>query len=748
MSPRAQLTHSVLARLLDGAVVCLLASCASQSFQPTFQSPARPLPEQIAKELATVPVRSEAQVVVAVSAEGRMLAWRLDALAAGPLWDHAVDAKSAPLIAGNTVVVHEGKAITVRDLQTGAVRVRLGEGARLVGADGEGDAVVIALLHEDGGNERGTVAYVEGSRVRWSETLSLSVGTPALARGYVIVPWATHRLSVLDAKDGAELARWHFNAAVLGQARVEHDGLYVGQHSLLRLRGQLLDENVADAAWVAPVARQIPGQPPLLLDGYLPVPEPDNAYHHVRLDFRVGAQSGVQEDTFYARFHRLVLGMQASADQLRFVHVLAHDAVGAGVAGTGLLVVDEGGTLTHLSHEGQARVLGALGKPLRVATLRATTFAPPAAVQGEAPAPTVAPLPAQLHAAAVVDDARLSAGRVYAVQQLAKTPSAEVTAQLVDLCVATHVPEAVRRAACDQLDGRKEGGDAVLAALRAPAAGNARTSALAKAAAHMQLKPAGALLAPQVLDLRTDPRDLPVLITALGELGHAPAAPIIDRFLRLHHAEPSGSELMPALQAAATALGTLRAKAQRQTLAVVAADGLSAEPLRKTAQDALGQLDAPLKPPRAPEAPVAVPAPAPAPAPPPDTRPRHLSAELVIETLRPVHADLVRCLKEGPDEPKSLRIAMVVGAQGDVESAFMLPGTVQACAEALVLPRRFPATQLGRQNVTHVVRLPAEKAKEKVRTPAPQPKSRSPRLPDAPGARAEGGSRQRSAASK
>jgi hypothetical protein len=707
-------------------LACLLASCASQSFQPTFESPKRPRPQQIARELATVPVRSEAQVVVGVTTEpSRLLAWRLDKLppapGAAPLWEHAVDAKSAPLIAGNTVVTQEGNAIVVRDLTTGAVRVRLGEGARLVGADGEGDAVVITLLHDDSEDEVGSVAYVQGSRVRWSAPLNLSVGTPALARGYVIVPWATSRLSVLDTKDGAELARWNFDTAVLGYARVEGDGIYVGQLGLLRLHGELLDANAADASWIAPVARQLPGQPPLMLDGYVPTPEPDNAYHHVRLDFRV-AQKGMQEDTFYARFHRLVFGLQASADQVRFVHVLPRDVVGAGVAGTGLLVVDEAGTLRHLSHDGQARVLGELGKTLRVATLRAPSFTPPPPAQGEAAAAPPAPLPVQLHAAAVIDDARLSAGRVYAVQQLAKTPSAEVTAQLVELCVATKVPEAVRRAGCDQLDDRQAGGEAVLAALRT-APGGARTSALAQAAAHMQLKPAGALLAPQVLNLRTDPRDLPVVISALGELGHVPAAPIIDRFLRLHHAEPEGSELIPALQAATTALATLHAKAQRETLAVVAADGLSAEPLRKSAQAALAQLDEPPKPAHAPEAPVAAAAPAPA----PDTRPRMLTGEAVDQTLRPVHSALVQCLKEAPDAPKSLRIAMVVGAAGDVESAFMLPGSVQACAEALVLPRRFPSTQIGRQNVTHVVRLPVEKAKAAQPTPGKRGKSEAPR---------------------
>ena len=50
--------------------------------------------------------------------------------------------------------------------------------------------------------------------------------------------------------------------------------------------------------------------------------------------------------------------------------------------------------------------------------------------------------------------------------------------------------------------------------------------------------------------------------------------------------------------------------------------------------------------------------------PPPDTRPRYLSAELVDETLHPIHDKLVSCLRQSPDEPKSVRIAMVISGSG------------------------------------------------------------------------------------
>jgi hypothetical protein len=68
---------------------------------------------------------------------------------------------------------------------------------------------------------------------------------------------------------------------------------------------------------------------------------------------------------------------------------------------------------------------------------------------------------------------------------------------------------------------------------------------------------------------------------------------VIDRFLRLHHAEPEGSELATALHAAAATLGTLRAKPSRNTLDRVRSDALTAEAVRKSASDALIAFDTP-----------------------------------------------------------------------------------------------------------------------------------------------------------
>lgn len=695
-------------RLATFALCLATAGCAQTSFRPTFKSPERPKPEQIAQQLASVPARQESSVVVAVASEPtRLIAWDLRH---GSLWQLETNAQSAPIVAGNYVVTQEGDEVVVRDLATGAARVTLDDDdGRLVSADGEGDAAVISLAHAAAqtGEAIGTLVYVAQGTKRWTQELKLAVGTPALTRGYVLVPWATHRLSVLDAQDGTELARWYFNAAVLGHARVDRGRVYVGQHGLLRVHPDLLEAKVETVTPIAPALRTLPAQPPLLPDGYAIATAPDNAQHRVSLELRVGQDDAIEGDLFFARYYKMVFGLAAKEDRVRFVSVLDSDAVGAQVVAGGLMVVESDGAVRWIDGEGRQSALAQLPSNLIAATVRAGSFAP--AMPATAPA-AVPSLEAQLLAAATLDDARLAMGRQYAVEQLARSETAEVTGQLVALCSDDKSPESVRRSACNHLGERDNGGDAVLAVLRDGERARTHIGALAKAAGHLQLRAAAPLLVPHVLNPGTAPLELAQLIEALARLEHGPAAPAIDRFLRLHHAEPEGSELAPALQAAARALAQLHARAFRATLESVRGDALTAEAVRKSASDALIELDAPpvkvaargqveQKPPAAPPAPAA---------PPPDTRPRYLSAELIEQALKPVAQKLQKCVRDAGNAAQA-RVAMTVGGSGEVERVFVTPPDAQSCLEPLIRAQRFPATQQGRQNVAHVVRARADK---------------------------------------
>jgi hypothetical protein len=185
--------------------------------------------------------------------------------------------------------------------------------------------------------------------------------------------------------------------------------------------------------------------------------------------------------------------------------------------------------------------------------------------------------------------------------------------------------------------------------------------------------------------------------------------PQLERFLRLHHAEPSGSDLAPALQGALLALGALHGTKVRATVAEISSDELTLAPLRQTAKEVLVALDAPPPPVKAPE-------------PKADPKARSVVKDVVVEEViltdprpyalaradaekafRPLNAGLQQCLAADPTQPRSARISMIVSAEGKVQGFLATPTTLQTCAEPILRNAQFPATRLGRQHLVHTV---------------------------------------------
>ncbi|HKU43955.1 MAG TPA: hypothetical protein VJR89_37600, partial [Polyangiales bacterium] len=571
-----------------------LAGCATQSFQPQFKAPEAPKQTVVVSQLAKPQARTERAVAVGLTTDPmKLFAWDLSS---GLLWETQVEAKSAPLIAADAIVLQEAGGVVVRDLATGKLRTTVDERGALVGADGQGGAVVISLAYPEK-SAPGALVWVEGDSVRWKQTLNLPVGVPAISGEYVMVPWATQRLSVLAAADGRELARFHYKSSVMGQALVDSGQLYVGQLGLLPVTAELLEQPNLKHVPYTPLKRALPGQPPLLRDGYAPVPDPDNAWHRLQVNWRVERKPdgslGTQNEQFLLRFYRLLFALDAKADEIHWVRSFDHDLVATAILPGGMLVADSGGTLRFLDNLGATQYQAALGRELRVLSLRPGSWTPPPPAAPEHAADPTAlvdrpqgTLREQLYAAASLDDDRLGAGRAYAAAYLSHFPEAEATTQLIALCSQRKSPEPVRAAACAQLRDRTTGEAAVLAALRARAsfldgADAPPVGPLAQAAAKLQLKAAGPLLVSHVEDPNTPARDLVAVFEALEMLNERSAAASVERFVRLHHAEPEGSELGPALGSALHALAALHAKAQRATLADVAGDTLTPKPARE-----------------------------------------------------------------------------------------------------------------------------------------------------------------------
>jgi hypothetical protein len=159
-------------------------------------------------------------------------------------------------------------------------------------------------------------------------------------------------------------------------------------------------------------------------------------------------------------------------------------------------------------------------------------------------------------------------------------------------------------------------------------------------------------------------------------------------------------------------MALLRLPAQRATLQDVAGDPLTPKATRDAAQAALSALDAP--PPN--DAPMASEKPARASDDvQTDPRPYALGADAVRTALAPVRERLTRCLASDASHPRVGRANLVVDAAGSVEGVFVLPASLQACAEPLLRATKFPSTRLGRQHITHIFSGPPEK-------PEPKPK--------------------------
>lgn len=689
--------------------------CGPQSFQARFQPPIAPTEHVVLSEIGHGKPRDERPVAVGITGEPtRLFAWDLSA---GLLWERPIQAKSAPIVVADAIVLREANGIVVRDLGSGEVRTVVDETGELIGADGQGRSLVVAIGYAQG-ETRGALAFVEGDRVRWKQSLKLPVGVPALVSNYVLVPWATQRLSVLSAKNGGELARWDFKHTVLGYALVDRGRVYVGQHGLMRVDETLLEHQLDAAQVYTPEKRSLPGQPPLLRDAYQGIPEPENAYHRLQLAFRINASAdalSAENDQLLLRFYRLLFALDAREDKIQWVKAFEHDLVATAIQPGGMFVADSTGILRFLDASGTTRMQRDLGRSLQVLAIRPGAWVPVAR-----PAPNAAPevdvplgsLSEQLFAAAALEDDRLGAGRAYAVEQLSLLTDPLVTSQLIELCGNKKSPEPVQLAACSHLEKRSTGGDEVARALARRASFLEGTSAppvgaLARAAATMQVKAAGPRLMAHMEDPGTAAQDLVPLLESLERLEHRPAASAIERFVRLHHAEPEGSELAPALVAAVHALGALRARAARPTLADVAQDALTVAPLRDKAREALAAIDGPSTKP-------STPAKSEADADAEqdgddeltDPRPYALSADMVRRALFPLSKRLSQCLLADSPQPRVARVSMVIQGEGRVEGVFVTPTTLQACIEPLLQGAQFPATRAGRQRIEHLVHGP------------------------------------------
>ena len=691
-----------------------IAGCGAGAFSHEFQERREPEVSIVLRALESVDLSARRSVAVLVTREPRALR-AVDLTTGNTVFEEATpDLSSTPVVAGGFVVSAEGERVVVRRLEDGRTIARLGVASRLLGANGDAGRVVVSVAEGSEQAPLGRLFLVTDGGPQWEHELPLGVGVAALAGDVVVVPWATQRVSFLDAADGHERARVRFSDRVVGRAWVEGGRVILGQHEVWAADRAMADPS-SIPSW-RPIGRPLPGQPALLPDGYLAVPAPEAADNRVRLEWRAAPDArSAADDVMYFVFYRLVFALEAGSDAVRWVHVHPRDVVGARAIAGGLWLADESGEVLALgAADGAVISRRELDTPILAAAMRpdgaiselpasATTEATPdatAETTNGAPAEVASrpSLAAQLFEAARLPDNRLGAGRGLAARHLAAIEGEDVTGQLVELCADRSSPEPARHPACDGLATRTEGAQHIRAALEhhgsflaarpAPPVG-----ALARAAAAMHQRALVTNLVGHLADPSTPSEELADLLRGLGELGSPFATRPVQAFVRLYHATDDPL-LRRAVVAGAEALARLDGTSIAPQLAELERDPFTPPPiiaeLRQLLEREEAQATAAARPA----------APEPEPEPVADPRPERITAPITRAVFAPAEARLRECIQG----TTALRISMVVGGNGEIGAVLVTPLEARECVEPIVRALRFPETRAGiREQVVHRV---------------------------------------------
>jgi outer membrane protein assembly factor BamB len=655
--------------------------------------------------------RPAGTIAVAITAPPQQL-YAFDLASRRVLWQRRVQADSAPYPAGNAVVLQSKDEIAGFDLHSGQPLFSFDRGTKtLKAADGDGKLVAVVVGEGQGTFAKSEVVAMRGDSIAWRREVDKLVGAPTVVGTMVLVPWANQFLSALDAQSGEEFARVRVHDGVIAHAWTDGGEVYIGSfHGISRVTSSIGSGTLKGAGHFELPDQELPGRPLLLEDVYTATkpPAPDSAQHRIAVAWRPQAldhiRIGLTDGNLYLVFYRFVFALDPRDYAVRWVYLHDVDIVGAAAQTDGLALTDERGRFGFLGASSGALLWSADSKlASTVARLpRGGGAAPDQAAVGPDQ------LPPRLLAAAMDADARLVPARVLAVEQLARLPQADATANLIELCDTARLAPPVRERACAKLKDRAIGADHLLTALERHAGYLEGTTsppvgALAKAAASLKEKRAAPLLIAHLDDPNTRSSDLPAIVTALGELGDPAASEPLSDFLRLYHADPIDEHVVKALELVPDALVKLSGPVALPVLESVTYDGLGAYTVRQQARVALdalaAQQEAAQKSDEAKQAEQEqqVAAETQAEADPERFLPTHLTVDMIGEALLPVRDQLRACLTNAAKPTFQARVILVL-EEGQALMVSVLPAELQGCVEPLVRAQKFPRTRLAKRD--------------------------------------------------
>jgi outer membrane protein assembly factor BamB len=594
-----------LAWLATWSTLSMVAGCATSDYQRAGSS------EDVASALA----KTDAATATGrpQNAVGRPLALLALGGTKGPrlvaydlsqqrvVWSQPADLKARVAVGADILVHAATDALVARGLATGTERWRypIAKDERLLGYTVEGKMVILVVqeggVHLHGGKASVRAIDAENGGARWRHELaSGNVGAPAARGGLVAVPVQSQYITLLDATDGEQVAQVLSSEEAATFVRALPEGLFFGSAGVFRLGPGTAAGSRKSSGYVR---AKLPAfvRPVYWFDLYRPEQGDYSALDRNRILWRMtpSGDARFRDDLALVHNYRFFFGFDARTGELKWAY--SHpgtEAVASALLGDAVAFVTADGELGALDARTGARTFTAKleGEVVRGATFDAEGWAPRGAAQPPAPI-------ADTLSAIVWDpDRRFGDVKMFAIEELARQPGHDVTAQLLKITEQQGLPPAVYQKAGEALIARKDASAADLLARvlethadyaegkTAPA-----VEILARAAGAMKATTAAPALVAHLRRPETSPAALTQIARALAAIGATDALPALHDFVTMYRADPLYDGDPTPLVAASEAMLALGGPAERQLLLYLAEEPHTVEPLRVHLRRALAQ---------------------------------------------------------------------------------------------------------------------------------------------------------------
>jgi outer membrane protein assembly factor BamB len=410
----------------------------------------------VEQRLRSEPRRARTPVAVGVEATGLVGA----TLPNGRAWRTRFAVSSAPVIAGDVVVVRSDKEIVGLDARDGKALWRVkARGMELGGADDDGRFTVVTLVSTSGGEGRVLGIDRSGKAVLELETPA-PVGRPAALGGVAFVPWGGQYVSALDIATGDAIGRLLLRDLV-SHALDVGTSLYFGEKALVRFDEKIPFASSNQATRFAFSPRELPGKPGWLGSGI----EPQALDRTARAKIRVYALPesradgiGLANGAYAATYFRVVYGLGEGDGRLLWTDALPGDALGGAAAASGFVFCDSTGKVLPYDAAGNPAPPIDFGTPLVGCSVEASGLS---VVKGKSRGSLAEEVEKTLHDL----DPDMATAENFLILELGKLEDPVVTRVLIALSQNVRIPPGERTVARALLAKRKNGVEHMLEAL-------------------------------------------------------------------------------------------------------------------------------------------------------------------------------------------------------------------------------------------------------------------------------------------